>query len=210
MKALITAGPTHEPIDPVRFIGNRSSGKMGFAIAKALAKKGIQVTLIAGPVQLETPLENIHRIDVETAREMFEACKKHLDYDVAFMSAAVADFTPLSSANQKIKKKEGQQGLTLELTKTQDILQYLGDHKKPEQVLVGFSLETHDAETNALGKLARKKADYIVMNTLQDEGAGFGHDTNKVTLYGATGYKKKFDLTAKEILAEQLVDSILG
>lgn len=210
MKALITAGPTHEPIDPVRFIGNRSSGKMGFALAKALANKGIDVTLVSGPVQLETPHSSIHRIDVETAQEMFDACKKQLDYDIAIMSAAVADFTPMSSANQKIKKKDGQAGLTLELTKTQDILQYLGNHKTDSQILVGFSLETHDAEVNALGKLTRKKADYIVMNTLQDKGAGFGHDTNKVTLYGTNDFTKSFGLMSKEDLAVELVQEILG
>lgn len=208
--ALVTAGPTHETIDPVRYIGNRSSGKMGFALAEALAKKGFDVKLIAGPVHLQTEHPNITRIDVQSAAEMYEATMRFaLDYQLAICAAAVADFTPAHVATQKIKKQVGENDLNIRLTKTKDILKSLGEQKRPDQTLVGFSLETENAEENALGKLARKKADYIVMNTLQDKGAGFAHDTNKVVLYGKDGFRKAFALMEKKVLAEKLVASIM-
>lgn len=211
MKILITAGPTHEAIDPVRFIGNRSSGKMGFALAHAFALLGHNVTLVSGPVQLTTSNERIRVIRVESAEEMYQEVMLHQpSYEVAVMSAAVADFSPVQAAQEKIKKKEGQDEMVLHLQKTKDILASLGALKTAEQSLVGFSLETNNEQENALKKLEKKRADLIVMNSLRDKGAGFGHDTNKVTLYGKNGYRMAFDLMSKEELAALLVKEILA
>jgi phosphopantothenoylcysteine decarboxylase/phosphopantothenate--cysteine ligase len=176
-KALVTAGPTYEAIDPVRFIGNHSSGKMGVAIAEELRQRGAEVTLVAGPISL--PTSGIRRINVTTAGEMYEQCMAQA-YDIAVMAAAVADYTPETVADQKIKKNGD--GLILSLRKTKDILGALGQQKQEGQVLVGFALETNNEKESALKKLAEKNADMIVLNSLQDEGAGFGHDTNKATL----------------------------
>ena len=184
MKILITAGPTHEAIDPVRFIGNRSSGKMGYALANAFASLGHEVVLVSGPVQLTVESEGIQLIRVESAQEMYQEVMEHQSsYNVAVMSAAVADFSPVNTAQEKIKKEEGREDMVLQLRKTKDILASLGGLKTEGQSLVGFSLETNNEQENALKKLKKKRADLIVMNSLRDKGAGFGHDTNKVTLY---------------------------
>ncbi|MBB1283087.1 bifunctional phosphopantothenoylcysteine decarboxylase/phosphopantothenate--cysteine ligase CoaBC [Flavisolibacter sp. BT320] len=202
-KALVTAGPTYEAIDPVRFIGNHSSGKMGIAIAEELRQRGAEVTLVAGPVSL--PTNGIRRINVTTAQEMFEHCIAE-PYDIAVMAAAVADYTPETVSDQKIKKTGD--GLTLTLRKTKDILAALGQQKQEGQVLVGFALETNNEKESALKKLAEKNADVIVLNSLQDEGAGFGHDTNKATFYMRNGEEKAIALKSKKALAKDIVDTI--
>lgn len=210
LKILISAGPTHEAIDPVRFIGNRSSGKMGYALARAFAKLNHEVRLISGPVQISLNHPQVHITPVQSAADMYGAVTTHAtSYDIAVMAAAVADFTPLNIADQKIKKEIGQDQMTIVLKKTQDILASLGEMKKTAQTLVGFSLETNNEEHNALGKLKRKRADLIVLNSLNDSGAGFGYDTNKVTVFGENGLKQGFPLLSKQELAGQLVDLIL-
>ncbi|MEM9024009.1 MAG: bifunctional phosphopantothenoylcysteine decarboxylase/phosphopantothenate--cysteine ligase CoaBC, partial [Bacteroidota bacterium] len=179
-KVLVSAGPTHEPIDPVRFIGNRSSGKMGFALAHAAAELGATVTLVTGPTALAIDHPQVERIDVETAAQMLEACRNAAaDAQVVIMSAAVADYTPAEVADQKVKKQGNQWAIALE--PTTDILAELGQQKPAGQVLVGFALETENELEHAKGKLARKNLDLIALNSLNDSGAGFGHDTNKVT-----------------------------
>ena len=191
-KVLITAGPTHEPIDPVRFIGNRSTGKMGYAIAEAAASLGAQVTLISGPVSLSPP-RNVEVIKVETAAEMYkETVDRFEETDIGILSAAVADFRPITSASEKIKKAEAK--MHIELEETQDILKELG-RRKTNQILVGFALETENALQNAKGKLEAKNCDMIVLNSLRDEGAGFGHDTNKVTF---VMHNKNIELELKD------------
>lgn len=191
-RVLITAGPTHEPIDPVRFIGNRSTGKMGYAIAEAAASLGAQVTLISGPVSLSPP-RNVEVIRVETAAEMYkETVDRFENTDIGVLSAAVADFRPASSASEKIKKADAK--MSIELEETQDILKELG-RRKTNQILVGFALETENALQNAKGKLKAKNCDMIVLNSLRDEGAGFGHDTNKVTF---VMHNKNIELELKE------------
>ena len=191
-KVLITAGPTHEPIDPVRFIGNRSTGKMGYAIAEAAASLGAQVTLISGPVSLPPP-RNVEVIQVQTAAEMYkETVDRFENTDIGILSAAVADFRPLTSASEKIKKADAK--MHIELEETQDILKELG-RPKINQVLVGFALETENALQNAKGKLEAKNCDMIVLNSLRDEGAGFGHDTNKVTF---VMHNKNIELELKD------------
>lgn len=207
-KALVTAGPTYEPIDPVRFIGNHSSGKMGVAIAKELYQQGAEVTLVMGPSPIELPANGIAVKRVTTAAEMLEACEPVFEKaDITVMSAAVADFTPVNTANEKIKKKEG--GLTVELKKTTDILQSLGKRKKNGQVLVGFALETTNERAYALEKLEKKNADLIVLNSLNDAGAGFGHDTNKITIFGKKGEEFRFDTKSKTEVAHDIVDTII-
>jgi phosphopantothenoylcysteine decarboxylase/phosphopantothenate--cysteine ligase len=209
-RVLITAGPTYESIDPVRFIGNHSSGKMGFALATAFAEAGAEVTLIAGPVSLDTP-RGVNRVDVTSASEMYDAALPRFEStDIAVLSAAVADYRPASPSTSKIKKKNA--ALHIELEPTQDILKTLGEAKRKGQLLVGFALETDDAENSARGKLKAKNCDLIVLNSLSDEGAGFGHDTNKVTLIGhnkevVLGLKSK-DETARDIL-DHLLTAIL-
>ena len=203
-KILITAGPTYEKIDPVRFIGNYSSGKMGYAIARECALNGADVTLVSGPVSLATPHPAIHRIDVESAAEMYEAsCAAFEQSDAAILCAAVADFTPDTRANEKIKREKGS-GLTLELKPTHDIAASLGAMKRPEQRLVGFALETNDAEAHAREKLAKKNLDFIVLNSLEDKGAGFAVDTNKVTMIDAEG-ATKYPLKSKREVARDIV-----
>jgi phosphopantothenoylcysteine decarboxylase/phosphopantothenate--cysteine ligase len=206
-KILITAGPTYEKIDPVRFIGNYSSGKMGFALAEVCAEQGAEVTLISGPVMLKTQHPGICRIDVESAAEMYAAATKHFPKaDIGILCAAVADFTPKTTADKKIKRKDNH--LKLELQPTQDIAAALGAVKKKKQVLVGFALETDNELKNAQSKLERKNLDLIVLNSLQDKGAGFRVDTNKVTIIdrhlGLTSYGTK---TKREV-AEDIVERI--
>jgi phosphopantothenoylcysteine decarboxylase/phosphopantothenate--cysteine ligase len=205
-KALVTAGPTYEAIDPVRFIGNHSSGKMGFALAEELAERGADVVLISGPVSLKEIHHGITRVNVESAAEMFEACKKVEGYDIAVMSAAVADYTPVERAAQKIKKKDNE--LQVAFKKTTDILGSLGQMKKEGQLLVGFALETQHEEEYARKKLEAKNADLIVLNSLNDPGAGFGHDTNQVTIFYKDGRSRKLGLQSKTALAKDIVDAI--
>lgn len=208
MKVLITAGPTHEPIDPVRFIGNRSSGKMGYSIARAFLELDHEVVLVSGPVNLELSHENLTLIKVESAEEMYNEVMQNLNYNIAVMSAAVADFTPIDVANEKIKKQTSQNEMTIRLKKTKDILATLGQVKNENQFLVGFALETHNEEENALRKLERKKADLIVLNSMNDKWAGFGHDTNKTTLFFKNGQKKEMPLMQKSELAKILAEEI--
>lgn len=202
-KAIVTAGPTHEAIDPVRFIGNHSSGKMGIAIAEELKRRGAEVTLIAGPISVNT--NGLHRIAVTSAAEMYAACMEQ-EYDIAVMAAAVADYTPLEVADKKIKKSSGE--LTLSLKRTKDILASLGKQKKKNQLLIGFALETDNEREGALKKLKEKNADMIVLNSLRDEGAGFGYDTNKATFYLRNGEERQFDTKSKTALAKDIVDTI--
>ncbi|MBQ7462163.1 MAG: bifunctional phosphopantothenoylcysteine decarboxylase/phosphopantothenate--cysteine ligase CoaBC [Bacteroidaceae bacterium] len=206
-KVLITAGPTYEKIDPVRFIGNYSSGKMGFALAEVCAEQGADVTLISGPVTLQTKHPAIRRIDVESAAEMYEAASKSFPKaDIAILCAAVADFTPKTTADKKIKRKGD--NLKLELQPTQDIAAALGAVKKKKQLLVGFALETDNELKNAQDKMKRKNLDFIVLNSLQDKGAGFRVDTNKVTIIDHQGLTA-FDTKSKREVAEDIVERIL-
>jgi phosphopantothenoylcysteine decarboxylase / phosphopantothenate---cysteine ligase len=208
-KALVTAGPTYEALDPVRFIGNHSSGKMGIAIAKELYSRGAEVTLVLGPVAREFSSNGIHLVRVQSAGDMYEACTQAFaTADIAVLSAAVADYTPAVKASQKIKKKE--ETFSIELTKTKDILKSLGAQKKNSQVLVGFALETNDEKKNALTKLQEKNADMIVLNSLNDQGAGFGYDTNKITIFTKKGEELQFDNKSKEAVAKDIVDAIIN
>jgi phosphopantothenoylcysteine decarboxylase/phosphopantothenate--cysteine ligase, prokaryotic len=207
-KALVTAGPTQEAIDPVRFIGNRSSGKMGYALAEALLQTGAEVTLVSGPTDL-TPPQGVHYVSVVSAEDMLKACLDHFDESsITIMSAAVADYTPVTVADQKIKKT-GDDQLTLQLAKTTDILATLGAKKKNDQTLIGFALETHDEEAHALDKLRRKNLDFIVLNSLRDEGAGFAGDTNKVTIIYPNGTSEHFELKSKDQVAKDICDRIV-
>ncbi|MBL7772638.1 MAG: bifunctional phosphopantothenoylcysteine decarboxylase/phosphopantothenate--cysteine ligase CoaBC [Chitinophagaceae bacterium] len=207
-KALVTAGPTYENLDPVRFIGNYSSGKMGIAIAEKLADEGCEVTLVLGPSSLKTNHPLVTTIAVRSAADMYEACMAHFERcDIAVMSAAVADYTPASVADEKIKKKDGE--LQLTLTKTKDILKQLGTIKKEHQRLIGFALETSNERSYALNKLTEKNADMIVMNSLKEEGAGFAHDTNKVTIFGKNGTEYASTLKSKAAIAGDIVQKII-
>lgn len=206
-KVLITAGPTYEKIDPVRFIGNFSSGKMGYALAEECAKRGAEVTLVSGPVSLKATHPNITRIDVVSAQEMYEASVAHFnDCDAAILSAAVADYTPSEVVDQKMKRKAGV-NLDLTLKPTKDIAAELGKLKKGSQKIVGFALETCDELTHAQQKLEKKNFDFIVLNSLQDKGAGFQHDTNKITIVDAKG-KTDFPLKAKTEVATDIVNRL--
>jgi phosphopantothenoylcysteine decarboxylase/phosphopantothenate--cysteine ligase len=205
-KALVTAGPTHESLDPVRFIGNHSSGKMGFAIAEELAGRGAEVTLVTGPVSLKPFHKKIRLLTVTTAEEMYQACTAVPDYDIAVMAAAVADYAPSEKSVKKIKKADN--GLTLELRRTKDILGSLGKVKSKGQILVGFALETDNEQENAKNKLKDKNADLMVLNSLNNDGAGFGHDTNRVTLYFKNGHQRDIELKSKNEIAKDIVDSI--
>lgn len=205
---LVTAGPTHEAIDPVRFIGNHSSGKMGFAIAESLANLGATVTLVSGPTSLYTSHPNVNVKKVMSAEEMYEACIAVFPKtDIAVLAAAVADYKPSVKANQKIKKKD--ETLTIELTKTKDIAASLGKLKRNDQVIVGFALETEQELENALKKLESKNFDLIVLNSLKDTGAGFGHDTNKITLIDSNHSVRSFELKNKKEVARDIVSAIL-
>lgn len=206
-KALVTAGPTYEAIDPVRFVGNHSSGKMGFAIAERLQELGATVTLIAGPTALTTT-KAINRIDVVSAEDMLHACTANFaDSDITVMSAAVADYTPVEVAQQKIKKKE--EHFSIELKKTTDILASLGNVKLEDQVLVGFALETVDEDNYAKDKLQRKNLDLIVLNSLNDKGAGFKVDTNKISIFNKNLEKITFETKSKTEVAKDICNEIL-
>jgi phosphopantothenoylcysteine decarboxylase/phosphopantothenate--cysteine ligase len=206
-KAFVSAGPTYEPIDPVRFIGNHSSGKMGLAIANELYSRGAEVTLIAGPTNID-PVNGMHVIKVNTAREMYNACTKAFENaDIAVMAAAVADYTPAKTEKQKIKKTEKK--ISLELVQTPDILKTLGRQKKNKQVLVGFALETTNEKKNALEKLKSKNADLIVLNSLNDKDAGFGTDTNKITIFEKGGKEFQFETRPKQEVAKDIVNTII-
>ncbi len=208
-RALVTAGPTYEPIDPVRFIGNHSSGKMGIAISKELARRGAVVDLVIGPSPLARPMEGIHVHKVQTALEMYQVCvEKFPMADIAVMSAAVADYTPAFYTEEKIKKNG--EMLQVELTKTRDILMSLGEIKKTDQLLVGFALETTNERQYALDKMKSKNADMIVLNSLNDEGAGFGHDTNKITIFEKGGDEQAYDRKSKQQVARDIVDRIVN
>ncbi|HVU93778.1 MAG TPA: bifunctional phosphopantothenoylcysteine decarboxylase/phosphopantothenate--cysteine ligase CoaBC [Puia sp.] len=208
-KALVTAGPTYEAIDPVRFIGNHSSGKMGIAIAEELAARGAQVHLVLGPSSLAVEGDGITLHRVTSAEEMHRvALAEFAAADIAILAAAVADYKPVERAPEKIKKKDG--NLVLELTRTPDILRTLGGLKKPGQTLVGFALETTDGRSYALDKLRSKNADWIVLNTLSDNGAGFGFDTNKITIFGNDGSELAFEKKPKQQVAKDIVDTVIG
>lgn len=205
-KVIITAGPTYEKIDPVRFIGNYSSGKMGYALAEECAQRGAEVVLVSGPVQVKAVHPNIQVIPVESAQEMYEATVSHFPTaDAAILCAAVADFTPEQRADQKIKR-EGDV-LTLRLKPTQDIAAQLGRMKQPHQTMVGFALETNDEEAHAQGKLERKNLDFIVLNSLNDAGAGFRCDTNKITIFSRTD-REEFPLKRKTEVAQDIIDRL--
>ena len=206
---LITAGPTYEKIDPVRFIGNYSSGKMGFALAEACARRGAEVQLVAGPVALGTTHPHITRTDVESADEMYDAATALFPgCDIAILAAAVADYRPHTPAEVKIKREETGH-LTLPLVSNRDIAAALGRRKRPDQRLVGFALETNDERAHAEEKLRRKRLDLIVLNSLQDAGAGFGVDTNKITVIDALGNARDFPLKSKTELADDIIDCLL-
>jgi phosphopantothenoylcysteine decarboxylase/phosphopantothenate--cysteine ligase len=206
-KVMITAGPTYEPIDPVRFIGNHSSGKMGFAIADEMARLGAEVTLITGPTT-EKSTRQVNRIDVMTAAQMLEACKATFPQSkISVMSAAVADYTPVHVSLQKIKKKDEE--FSVSLKKTTDILLTLGQLKTPAQILVGFALETNNEEENAVYKLKKKNLDLIVLNSLQDKGAGFKKDTNKITIFNRAEEKTTYELKSKAEVAKDICTEIL-
>ena len=206
-KVLVTAGPTYEALDPVRFIGNHSSGKMGVAIANELLKRGADVTLVLGPSSIKI-LPEIHVVRVKSAEEMFDACDLVFDkMNIVIMSAAVADYTPVMLATEKIKKATD--NFSVELKKTKDILKHLGSIKKQGQILVGFALETKDEKRYALKKLIEKNADMIVLNSLNDEGAGFGYDTNKITIFDKGGKEYHFDTKSKTAVAADIVNTII-
>ncbi|AMR26023.1 phosphopantothenoylcysteine decarboxylase [Hymenobacter psoromatis] len=210
MRVLLTAGPTYEPLDPVRFLGNRSTGKMGYALAEAFAATGATVTLISGPVALPPPASPlVTTVRVETAQQMYEAAVQAAPLaDVWVFAAAVADYRPATVATEKIKKAG--ETLTLELVKSVDIAATLGLSKRAEQFAVGFALETTDELVHAQDKLHRKNFDLVVLNSLRDAGAGFGHDTNKVTVLDRAGQVLNFELQAKSELAHALVVLILN
>jgi phosphopantothenoylcysteine decarboxylase/phosphopantothenate--cysteine ligase len=207
-KVLVTAGPTYEAIDPVRFIGNHSSGKMGFAIASAAANLGAEVFLISGPSNQQIKHSLVHRVDVVSAEEMYDASHMYFkDVDIAILSAAVADYKPKKSASQKIKKTDT--ALELSLSPTKDILASLGAIKK-QQYLVGFALETNNEIENAKGKLKRKNLDAIILNSLQDKGAGFANDTNKITIIDKEFNEKAFKLKSKVAVAKDIMNEIVN
>lgn len=206
-RVLVTAGPTHEAIDPVRFIGNHSSGKMGYAIADRLEQLGADVTLVSGPTALKTP-HRVTAVAVQSATQMFDACKAVFPKaDIIVMSAAVADYTPIEVADQKIKKKT--ENFSIALKKTTDILATLGKEKREDQTLVGFALETNNELENAIDKLHRKNLDLIVLNSMQDSGAGFAADTNKVTIIDRAGEIRTYDLKSKEDVAKDICTRII-
>lgn len=206
VNALVTAGPTYEALDPVRFIGNHSTGKMGIAIAEELSRLGANVTLVLGPSG-ENVDDKVNTINVVSAEEMYEACMHHFEnYKIVIMAAAVADYKPATIANQKLKKMKDI--LTLDLVKTKDILLEAGARKAKDQVLVGFALETENEKENAKKKLLKKNADFIIMNSLNDRGSGFGTTTNKITIFEKGGKEYDFPLKSKKELATDIVNVI--
>lgn len=207
-KVLLTAGPTYERIDPVRFIGNHSTGKMGFALAEELAGRGAEVTLVTGPVHLKVSSPLIRRIDVVSAAQMYDEVLKYAsEADIVVSCAAVADFTP--EKESEVKLKRGTEGLCLSLKPTRDIAAELGKRKRDRQLLVGFALETHDETEHALLKLRKKNLDLIVLNSLRDPGAGFGGDTNKVTLIDRKEKRTEYELKTKAEVAKDITDCIV-
>ncbi|MGH2565024.1 MAG: bifunctional phosphopantothenoylcysteine decarboxylase/phosphopantothenate--cysteine ligase CoaBC, partial [Ginsengibacter sp.] len=207
INALVTAGPTHEAIDPVRFIGNLSTGKMGIAIAEELAGRGATVNLVLGPSDIQVD-HNIKISKVISAGEMYDASLKYFDNsDIIVMAAAVSDYMPAELSQQKIKKDDD--SLSLKLIKTKDILSKAGEIKTDKQTLVGFALETNNEEENAIKKLSRKNADMIVLNSLNDDGAGFGHDTNKIIIFDKKGNQFDFEKKSKKQVAEDIVNTII-
>ena len=206
-KVLLTAGPTYEPIDPVRFIGNHSTGKMGFALAEEFAEKGAEVTLISGPVNLKTFNPKIHTVSVMTADEMFAAVQKFApEADIWVFAAAVADYKPKQAAATKIKKDAD--SFSIELVKNVDIAATLGKQKRPDQFSVGFALETNNELENARKKLQKKNLNMVILNSLQDAGAGFKHDTNKISIV-ETEKVTSFDLKVKTAVAQDIVQTII-
>jgi phosphopantothenoylcysteine decarboxylase / phosphopantothenate---cysteine ligase len=206
-KVLITAGPTHEAIDPVRYLGNHSSGKMGFALAEEAASRGATVKLISGPTGLTVNNSCIELVYVNSAQQMYEECHSAFpESDITIMAAAVADYKPKNIADQKIKKSET--SLVLELIATKDILKSLGELKTKKQILVGFALETQNGEQNAFDKLQKKNLDLIVLNSPSETGTGFGFDTNKVTIIKKNGSKEQFPIRSKREVASDIFDSI--
>ena len=207
-KILVTAGPTYEAIDPVRFIGNRSSGKMGVAIADELAERGAEVILVLGPSKLQAEHPSVLTLKVESAQQMYDAATAHFPQcDAAILAAAVADYRPKHVSDIKIKKKEGD--MTIELEKTLDIAAALGTRKQAHQKLVGFALETNNEMENALSKLKRKNLDFIVLNSLRDAGAGFSHNTNKISIIFSKNNVKEFDLKNKDDVAKDIVNELV-
>ncbi|EJX05465.1 phosphopantothenoylcysteine decarboxylase/phosphopantothenate-cysteine ligase [gut metagenome] len=209
-RILITAGPTYEKIDPVRFIGNYSSGKMGFALAEACANRGAEVTLVSGPVSLSVNHPLIKRVDVESADEMYDASVDNFpSCDAAILCAAVADYRPESAASQKIKR-DSRGEMTLHLVPNRDIAASLGKIKRDGQKLVGFALETNDEASNALGKLKSKNLDFIVLNSLRDKGAGFRCDTNKISIISTDGVATDYPLKSKSEVADDIVSRLVA
>ncbi|MDE5970052.1 MAG: bifunctional phosphopantothenoylcysteine decarboxylase/phosphopantothenate--cysteine ligase CoaBC [Muribaculaceae bacterium] len=208
-KVMITAGPTYEKIDPVRFIGNYSTGKMGYALADEAARRGANVTIVSGPVAVKPQSSDIRIVSVQTAREMLEAAKKEfVDADIAIMCAAVADYAPDHYADKKIKREKDEIPV-IKLVKNPDIAASLGKEKNPYQYLVGFALETDSEQSNARQKMHSKNLDMIVLNSLRDSGAGFGTDTNKVTIFTNDGSSESFDLKSKDRVAADIFDTII-
>lgn len=211
-RILITAGGTREAIDPVRFVSNHSTGKMGVALAHSCARRGAEVTIVCGAMSapIVNPFGMIRRIDALSAQEMYEACRKEWpETDTAILCAAVADFTPAEPAGEKIKKQPGQTEMNLRMVVTPDIARTLGESKKATQKLIGFALETHDEKKNALLKLERKRMDAIVLNSLRDEGAGFGTDTNRVTILSANGNSIELPLQSKSDIADKIIEAVI-
>ena len=207
-RVLVTAGPTHENIDPVRFIGNHSSGKMGFAIAEAFAAEGAKVSLVTGPVGLDTSVSGVEIFRVRSAGEMFERCENLMEQmDIAVFNAAVSDFTPVSVSGSKVKRSKDE--WTIRLKPTRDIAAEMGKRKSSGQLLVGFALETDNEQEHARQKLVKKNLDLIVLNSMQDRGAGFGTDTNRVTMIDRMGNADKFELKPKEQVAVDLVQRVI-
>ena len=206
-KVLITAGPTYEKIDPVRFIGNHSTGKMGYALAEECAARGAKVSLVSGPVQIKAKHPNIQTISVTSAEEMYNAANEEFDSaDICILCAAVADFKPETQADEKIKREKDD--LVIRLKPTQDIAASLGAKKRNDQIMVGFALETNNEAENAQGKLVRKNLDFIVLNSLKDANACFGYDTNKITIIERNGDTKAFELKSKTEVAKDIIDNI--
>lgn len=217
-RVLITAGPTQEKIDPVRYISNYSTGKMGYALAQECLRRGTEVVLVSGPTQCTLPCVEyqgkptpmLRKVSVGSAQDMYEACLQEFDHcDITILCAAVADFMPEKTANQKIKKQPGQDTLCLTLKKTHDIAATLGQRKKANQTIVGFALETHNEEANAIHKMVSKGLDMIVLNSLQDAGAGFACDTNKVTIYYKDGHHTAYPLASKAQVAGEIIQCIM-
>jgi len=208
-KILISAGPTHEAIDPVRFIGNHSSGKMGFAIAEEAAILGAEVELICGPTSITTDITGVTVVNITSAQEMYDACiNRYEAADVAIMAAAVADYRPKNVANKKIKKENQINDLVIELEKTPDILKSLGEQKQ-HQLLIGFALETDNEEANAKLKLQNKNLDFIILNSLRDKGAGFSTDTNRITILDKHNNILNFELKSKQKVAQDILFKVI-